>query len=510
MPTFLPYCDAHVVVEDSPMGSVTVGLDIGTTSVKAVAVDDGGAVVASARIPHRLMVPAADRLEHDADRAWRLGPRRALRALGDVDTKAIGVASMVPSMTAVDTRGRPLTAGLLYGDARGRKPGPESGPAGVGPEGNGEVVEFVRWTVGAAPGAAGFWPAPAVANRALGGAPAIDLGVAFTSIPLYGREGWDAAICADCGIRPDQLPLVEMTGGAAGRVDDDGPVLAAGSVDVWCEQLVAGAGQAGDVHVICGTTLIVWAVAPGAPVVPGLWTVGHRQAGRSLVGGASNAGGLFVDWATRLLGRPRRGVGDRIDPGNVPVWLPYPRGERTPYHDPDRRAALHGLDLTHGPAAARRAAWEASGFVIRHHLDLAAVRPARLVATGGGTRSHGWMQALADATGAPVHVAAAPEGAARGAAFLARVAAGLETDINEAERWARTGQVVAPDPAWVAPVSERYARFLELSGDPWRADRRERDGTAGAELRPAAGSDGAAPSRTVGQSGVSTPDFTIS
>jgi xylulokinase len=63
-------------------------------------------------------------------------------------------------------------------------------------------------------------------------------------------------------------------------------------------------------------------------------------------------------------------------------------------------------------------------------------------------------------------VAAAPEGAARGAAFLARIAGGLETDINEAERWARTGHVVDPDPLWVEPVADRYARFVELSGPP--------------------------------------------
>jgi xylulokinase len=111
----------------------------------------------------------------------------------------------------------------------------------------------------------------------------------------------------------------------------------------------------------------------------------------------------------------------------------------------------------------RRAAWEASGFVVRHHLDLARARPARLVATGGGTRSDGWMQALADATGAPVHVAAEAEGAARGAAFLARLAAGLETDLNESGRWARTGHLVDPDPRWIAPVADRYRLFRELS-----------------------------------------------
>jgi xylulokinase len=76
------------------------------------------------------------------------------------------------------------------------------------------------------------------------------------------------------------------------------------------------------------------------------------------------------------------------------------------------------------------------------------------------------MQALADATGLPVHVAAEPEGAARGAAFLARMSVGLETDLAEAARWASTGTVVEPDSAWGPPTADRYRRFLELSGTP--------------------------------------------
>jgi xylulokinase len=76
------------------------------------------------------------------------------------------------------------------------------------------------------------------------------------------------------------------------------------------------------------------------------------------------------------------------------------------------------------------------------------------------------MQALADATGLPVHVAASPEGAARGAAFLARLAAGLESDLAEAARWASTGHIVEPDGRWEAPTAARYRRFVELSGPP--------------------------------------------
>ena len=448
------------------MSSVTVGVDIGTTSVKAVAVDDDGAIVARARVPHDIVVPRPDLMEHDADRAWRRGPKRAVAALGSLDVKAVGLAAMVPSMTAVDRRGRPLTPGLLYGDARGRGAGDEKGGP-PGPEGGGETVGFLEWTSAAAPNASGYWHAQAVATKALGGPPVVDIGVAFTSSPLYGPAGWDASICAGLGVDPALLPRVEMPGAAVGRMSPDGPVLAAGTVDVWCEQLVAGAREPGDVHVVCGTTLIVWASVPDPVAAPGLWCVGAAGGGH-LVGGASNAGGLFLDWAGKLVGRAapaeRSPEQAQLEPANIPVWAPYPRGERTPYHDASMRASLHGLNLTHGPAAVRRAAWEASGFVVRHHLELAGVKGRRLVLTGGGTKVPGWMQALADATGLPAHVAADPEGAARGAAFLGRMAAGLETSTDDAHRWSRTGQVIDPDPRWAFEADARYAVFLEHSG----------------------------------------------
>ena len=450
------------------MEAVTVGLDIGTTSIKAVAVDSAGRVRHRARIPHRVGVPEPQMLEHDAGRAWRRGPLRAMEALGPVQPAAVAVTSMVPSLTAVDAKGRPLTPGLLYGDGRASKTdGAASSARGDVPTSGAEVEGFLRWTAAAAPDAHGYWPAQAVANFALGGRPAVDFAVAFIASPVFGAEGWDPAICARCGVRPDQLPEVELPGAAVGRLGGqaDGPVLTSGSVDVWCEQLVAGAAEVGDVHVICGTTLIVWAItaASGPEPHPGLWTVPSSSPDLRMVGGASNAGGLFLDWVGRMAGR---GDGAKVDPANVPVWVPYPRGERTPYHDADRRASLTDLDLTHGPAAIRQAAWEASGYVVRHHLDLGRVPARRIIATGGGTKVPGWMQALADTTGLPVHVAAEPEGAARGAAFLARVAGGLEKDVNDARRWASTGAVVEPRSEWAGPASARYRRFLELSGPP--------------------------------------------
>ena len=435
---------------------VTIGIDIGTTAVKAVAADEDGQVVARTRIPHQLRVPAPDRLEHDADEAWLRGPLAAMAELGRPDATAVAVTAMVPSLTAVDDVGRPLTPGVLYGDSRGR------GPAGAGATFlTGEAAEFLRWTAREAPEAKGYWPAMAVANHALAGEAVLDNATAGTTYPLFDGTGWNEDACAECGATADRMPRVERTGTAVGQLRDADAVLAAGSVDALCEQLVADAARDGDVVVLCGTTLIVWMTIPEYREVPGLWTLPHTIAGKFQIGGPSNAGGLFLGWVDRLVGPDDSAV---VDPRRVPVWSPYVRGERTPYHDPDRRAALDGLDLTHGGASVRRAGYEASGFVVRQLIERSGAPAARIVATGGGTRVQPWMQAIADATGLAVEVSAVPEGAALGAAFLGRMAAGLETSTADAARWASTERVVEPDPGWIEPIQDRYARFLELAG----------------------------------------------
>ena len=445
---------------------VTIGIDIGTTAVKAVAADAQGRVVARARIPHELRVPTPDRLEHNADEAWRLGPLAALEQLARPDALAVAVSAMVPSLTAVDAGGHPITPGLLYGDGRGRVPAAVTDqPFPVG-----EAAEFLRWTAGQAPDAAGYWPAPAVANYALAGEAVVDLPTAYTTLPLF-DGGWNVEACADRGVPVDRMPRVEAPGAAAGQLRETAGrpvVLAVGAIDAMCEQMVAGADDDGDVLVLCGTTLIVWATIPEPRQVAGLWTI-PTMSGKSQIGGASNAGGLFLGWVDRVLGP---GDPAAVDPRRVPVWSPYLRGERTPFHDPDRRGMLDGLDLTHDAATLRRAAYEASGFVVRQLIELSGVNASRIVAAGGGTRVEPWLRAIADATGRPVQVSGVAEGAALGAAFLSRMAVGAESSISDAARWAAIERTVEPDPAWTDPMEQRYGRFLELAGRPGRRESR--------------------------------------
>ena len=362
---------------------------------------------------------------------------------------------MVPSLTAVDEAGNPLTPGLLYGDERGHQAEKSAQPE------RGELAAFLRWQAHERPDAHGYWMAQAVANHALCGQANISYIVAATAGTLFNWKGWDTKLLAGCGARNDQMPVIGPPGQAVADVTGHNKcVLEGGSVDAFAEQLVAGATSVGDVLVILGTTLIVWTVVPEAVEVPHYYAMPNTAPGTFLVGGPSNAGGLFLNWASTLLGN---GVED-VDPARVPVWVPYPRGERVPLQDPDRRGQLVDLDLTHGPAAARRAALEATAFVARRMIEASPVPATRIVANGGGTRLDGWVETLADCTGLPVHVCATPEGGALGAAFLARLACGLETSMTDANRWSRTARIVDPSPRWQPHVDARYERFCDAAG----------------------------------------------
>lgn len=439
------------------MSEITVGIDIGTSSVKAVAADGDGTIVARARVPHPFHVPTSLRFEHEAG-AWYDGPLAALAQLGAVQPRGVSVAAMVPSLTAVDAEGRPCTPGLLYGDERGHT-GSSASPAE-----SGELMQFLRWTARERPDARGYWMAQAVANHALTGRAVVSTTVAATAYPLFDWTAWDPAVVADCGARVEQMPEIAVSGQPVADVrGHDGCVLEAGTIDAFGEQLVAGADRPGDVLVILGTTLIVWVVVPEPVEVPGYFCVPHTAPGGLwLFGGPSNAGGLFVDWVRRMLGDASSTP--VTDPAGVPVWVPYPRGERVPLHDRDRRAQLVDLDLTHGAPAVLRAAYEASAFVLRRVLDACPADPGRIVVSGGGTRVPEWMQAIADVTGLPVHACAVPEGGALGAAFLARMAAGLEHSMQDAARWARHDRVLEPNAEWASATDERYGRFLATAG----------------------------------------------
>ena len=255
-------------------------------------------------------------------RAWRRGPRQAFAAVSaELDGPAAGVVvtSMVPSITAVDRRGRPLLPGLLYGDARAARPG-RRGRRRAGQRPGGERDQGRRmlgWAVGQQPGARGYWNCQAMATHALTGVPAVDMATAMSFGDLYTRGRWDTAALADAGW---------WTGPAAGgRPDGRGhrhacrarpPPSPVGRSTPSASRSWPAPTRPGDVLVIFGATLIVWVVTDQWNEAPGLISLPHTVPGLFLIGGPSNAGALFVDWAA-LRGRAPAAAGVRRPPATV-------------------------------------------------------------------------------------------------------------------------------------------------------------------------------------------------
>ena len=240
-------------------------------------------------------------LEHDAAKAWRRGPLQALAEVAGtgVDYAGVCVAGMVPSLTAVDGRGHPPHTGVALrrrprgapprdgsrrfgrchgGSGGGHRSRRRSGDArrrrlrALGPAGDARGAGVL-----AGAGRGQLRAGPGTGHRHRGGdvprEPALRRGV--------GRE----QALARLGVTESQLPTVVPMGEPAGTVAGTDAVFAGGTVDALCDQIVSGADEAGDVLVICGATLIVWAVVDGWIDVPGLWTVPHTVAGKVLVGG---------------------------------------------------------------------------------------------------------------------------------------------------------------------------------------------------------------------------------
>ena len=200
---------------------VTVGVDIGTTSVKALAVDEKGQVVARSRVPHSIVAPEPDVLRHDAKKAWRAGPRKAfeqvtaqLEAEGN-SLAGVAVASMVPSMTAVGRQGVPVAAGPALRGPRGPARRGRAGDDAVVPLGAMPDAEgFLRWASTEVPDARGYWPCQAVATNAISGLPAIDTGVTASLGMLHTHKGWNT--------RPPRLHGHCREADADGRPDGRG------------------------------------------------------------------------------------------------------------------------------------------------------------------------------------------------------------------------------------------------------------------------------------------------
>jgi xylulokinase/erythritol kinase len=465
-----------------------LGIDAGTSVVKAALFDDEGAALAVAGRPLDLVHGAGDAVEQDLD--------AIVTAIAEV-TREVS-AGRTPHVVALTGQGDGCW--LTDGSGRAVRPGLSwlDGRAGamLGRWNAAGVTERVFRTNGTTvfPGAPGPLLAwldehePDVLDRAttagackdavftrLTGERATD--PSDSSLPFgdgtgtgYSDDVLDAMglshrrdLLAPITVPLPQAPL--STDGSRLLGLPAGTPISSGPFDFPACARGGGVREVGDALLIVGTTLgcMVHVDALATDGDPAGFSVATGEPGRWLRAMPAMVGTASMDWLLHTLGL---GV-DAIDAalaasppgaGGVEV-LPYfaTSGERAPFVDPHASGQVTGVRLTTTRDDLVRAVCEGLAYAARHCFD-AAGGAARIVACGGGTRSRPWLQVFADVLGVPLELARTPEVGARGAVLAAAAARGEDLDTDT---WTAPEDVVEPDPAVAARYADGYARYLD-------------------------------------------------
>jgi xylulokinase len=449
-----------------------IGIDVGTTAVKAIAIDDTGEVLARAEESYPLSTPQPGWSEQDPD-DW---VRAAERALAQLDAGDVGFSGQMHGLVALDENDVPLRPAILWNDQRTAA----------------ECAEIERRL--------GLDRLVALTgNRALTGftAPKLlwlrthepDVFARITSIllpkdyvrlKLYGRHAIDVAdasgtLLFDVANRrwsEEVLDALELPGEWLPPAYESPEIAGAG--DQAAAALGVGVTGPGPVSVVLGTSGVVFGTLDAfradaearahvfCHAVPATW---HAM-GVML----SAAGSLQWLRDTIAPGVPFDTLVDEAErwpPGSEGLlFAPYLAGERTPHADPDARGAFVGLSLRHDRGALVRAVLEGVAYGLRDSLELLrglGVQPGSGRVSGGGARSELWRRIVASVLELPLERTAAEEGSAYGAALLAGCAAGTFSSPPEAAaRCVRVADRVEPDPEWTAAYRDGYERFRRL------------------------------------------------
>ena len=459
-----------------------VGLDVGTTGVKALAISPAGDVLARAEESYELSTPRPGWAEEDPEDWWRAA-ERALTKLGGQPT-AIGLSGQMHGLVVLDDEERVLRPAILWNDQRTAAECTEiEERVGLARlielTGNRALTGFTApkllWLRRHEPDtyariAHVLLPKDYVRLR-LTGEHAIDVADASGTLlfDVAGRR-WSSemldALELDATWLPRTLESPEVSGTTAAGVP-----VAAGAGDQAAAALGVGVDGPGPVSVVLGTSGVVFAALPAfaadrearvhsfCHAVPGGW---HAM-GVML----SAAGSLRWLRDTVASGRGYDeliAAAEKWPPGTEGLtFLPYLTGERTPHADPDARAAFTGLSVRHDLGALVRAVLEGVAYGLRDSLELLrelGVDPEAGHVSGGGARSEHWLRILASVLGLPIRRTATDEGSAYGAALLGGVAAGVFRDVHEAvASCVRLVDAVEPDPEWSAAYERGYRRF---------------------------------------------------
>jgi xylulokinase len=479
------------VSTDSPCA---LGLDLGTSSAKAVVIDTGGKVLSQASAGYAVISAMAGYAESEPAHWWdavTACTREAVHAAG-TQPSAIGLSGQMHGLVMTSREGGALRPALLWPDCRAtdalrayqllgspalaRLANPLA-PGMTGPllawiaENEPRTYRDARWAL---------LPKDWLRARLTGEFHAEPSDASATLLYDVAGDRWDLEAVGALGLDASLLaPLLPSSGAPAGRLTPEagaelglpeGIPVAAGAADTAAAALGSGVVSSGDIQLTVGT---------GAQVIrPVIAPVSRADAGINLYRsatpdgwyhmGATLSAGLSLNWVREIM----NATWDELyasagHPGQAhdPIFVPHLSGERTPYSDPALRGSWTALSLADDRTSLLRCALEGTAFAISDALDalLSDHRPPSLRLAGGGTLAAAWRQLLADVLGLPLYAVDVPAASGRGAALLGAHAAGLLSFADIQGPLAPPARLVAePDPAAAAFHTERHARFRRI------------------------------------------------
>ncbi|MFJ6128661.1 FGGY family carbohydrate kinase [Streptomyces griseoviridis] len=460
-----------------------IGIDVGTSTVKAAAFDTAGTELA---VEARQITLSLDEgvVEQDMDEVYAavVAVLDALTARLPGPVELAGLTGQGDGVWLVDAAGRPVRAAASWMDGRAhalvdrwladgtfeavfRRTGGALFPGSPGPL----LAWLDRHEPAALDAASAALCCKDMVFGRLTGAPA-GTDVSDASMPFLDprTRAYDDGVVELLGLTHRRALLAPVgdpisTGEARGEGLPAGTRLANGPYDLPACALGAGVRAPGDGLLIVGTCLASLVATTdldlsGEPA--GLYISTDRP-GHRLRAMPAMVGTAALDWVLSTTGVAHEEVDALLaatPPGAHGVRvLPYfaPSGERAPFVEPGLRAELSGVSLESTKGDLIRATCEGIGYAARHCLEAAGLTGS-LAVCGGGTRSPAWMRLLADVLGRPLRVVEGEVGA-RGAVLAAAERYGTALDTA---RWTRPTAVVEPDPARAALYTAGYAAHL--------------------------------------------------
>jgi len=484
------------------MSDLCLGIDLGTSGIKAVILADAARVVAEAATPVSVSIPRVGHSEQDAD-GWVAGVFACLDRLraeapaAMAGVGAIGLSGQMLAALLLDRDLRPLRPAILWNDQRAIRESaellerrPDIGRRTNGAPDPGLTAPKLLWLARHEPHLFGrarmLMLTKDYVRLALTGEVASEPTDAGGTQFLDCASGrWDPDLCAAVGWDPAHLPPLVAPWAEAGRLRAElaqrfglrpGIPVAAGAGDNMASTLGVGAARPGDAVLTVGTSgvacLVDEAFHPGPQHA--ILTSAHAAPDTFLSMGVVMSATASLDWIARVTGRTAATLaaeaedfatqGDIMD---APVFLPALNGIRTPLNRPQAQGRIDGLHPGVMPAMLGYATLEGVAFQMADCVAAqraVGVRPKRFAMVGGGARSDLWVRLVATALGEAVslpdgvHVAG-PAGAAR----LAAVAAGAP--VGTLASPARVRRTVAPDMALQPLLEARRGRFAGMLRD---------------------------------------------